>query len=208
VCADTFRAGAFDQLKQNATKLRVPFYGSYTEADPVIIAEDGVKQFKKEKYEIIIVDTSGRHKQESALFEEMQEISASIKPNNTVLVVDATQGQAVYDQASAFHGAVDVGSVIVTKLDGGAKGGGALSAVAATESPIIFTGSGEHFEDLDPFNAESFVSKLLGYGDLRGLAEAFKSVDGDGKFCFIVSSYQSPYGYVLTICFLPRLDCR
>lgn len=181
VCADTFRAGAFDQLKQNATKLRVPFYGSYTEADPVVIAEDGVAQFQKEKYEVIIVDTSGRHKQESALFDEMQEIAAAVKPNNTVLVVDATQGQAVYDQALAFHSAVDVGSVIITKLDGGAKGGGALSAVAATQSPIIFTGTGEHFEDLDPFHAQSFVSKLLGYGDMRGLTEALKDVDGGDK---------------------------
>jgi signal recognition particle GTPase len=193
VCADTFRAGAFDQLKQNATKLRVPFYGSYTEADPVQIAEDGVKQFIKGKYEVIIVDTSGRHKQESALFEEMQEISAAVQPHNTVLVVDATQGQAVYDQALAFHSAVDVGSVIITKLDGGAKGGGALSAVAATQSPIIFTGSGEHFEDLDPFHPQSFVSKLLGYGDMRGLAEAFKGADGDGKDALMKSLEQGKF---------------
>jgi signal recognition particle subunit SRP54 len=88
--------------------------------------------------------------------------------------MDATQGQAVFDQASAFSDAVDVGSVIITKLDGHAKGGGALSAVAATESPIIFLGSGEHFDDLDPFNAQSFVSKLLGFGDVRGLMEAMK----------------------------------
>lgn len=176
VCADTFRAGAFDQLKQNATKLRVPFYGSYTEADPVVIAEDGVRQFVKDRYEVIIVDTSGRHKQESALFDEMQEISAAVRPDNTVLVMDATQGQAVYDQALAFHNAVDVGAVIVTKLDGHAKGGGALSAVAATSSPILFLGSGEHFDDLDPFNAQSFVSKLLGFGDVRGLMDAMKSV--------------------------------
>jgi signal recognition particle subunit SRP54 len=121
VCADTFRAGAFDQLKQNATKLRVPFYGSYTEADPVAIAEQGVKQFVKGKYEVIIVDTSGRHKQEAALFEEMQEIAAAIQPDNTIFVMDATQGQAVYDQALGFHDAVDVGAVIVTKLDGHAK---------------------------------------------------------------------------------------
>ena len=181
VCADTFRAGAFDQLKQNATKLRVPFYGSYTEADPVAIAEDGVEQFVKDRYELIIVDTSGRHKQEAALFDEMQEIAAAVHPDNTVLVMDATQGQAVYDQAKAFHEAVAVGSVIVTKLDGHAKGGGALSAVAATNSPVIFTGSGEHFDDLDPFNAQSFVSKLLGYGDLRGLMEAMKGDDRDGK---------------------------
>jgi len=178
VCADTFRAGAFDQLKQNATKLRVPFYGSYTEADPVAIAEDGVNQFADEGYEIIIVDTSGRHKQESALFEEMQEISSVVRPDNTVFVMDATQGQAVFDQALAFHDAVDVGSVIVTKLDGHAKGGGALSAVAATNSPIIFLGSGEHFDDFDPFNAQSFVNKLLGYGDMRGFMEEMKSVQG------------------------------
>ena len=159
VCADTFRAGAFDQLKQNATKLRVPFYGSYTEADPVVIAEEGVEQFISDGYEIIIVDTSGRHKQEGALFEEMQEISAAVNPNNTVFVMDATQGQAVYDQALGFREAVNVGSVIVTKLDGHAKGGGALSAVAATQSPIIFLGSGEKFDDFELFNAKSFVSK-------------------------------------------------
>ncbi|GAX21488.1 signal recognition particle subunit SRP54 [Fistulifera solaris] len=180
VCADTFRAGAFDQLKQNSTKLRVPFYGSYTEADPVIIAEKGVNQFIKERYEVIIVDTSGRHRQEEALFEEMQEIAAAVQPDNCVLVVDATQGQAVYDQALAFHNAVDVGSVIITKLDGHAKGGGALSAVSATKSPIIFLGSGEHFDDLEPFNAQSFVSKLLGFGDIRGLMDAMNSVS-DGK---------------------------
>ncbi|KAL9185173.1 hypothetical protein ACHAXT_002950 [Thalassiosira profunda] len=179
VCADTFRAGAFDQLKQNATKLRVPFYGSYTEADPVSIAEEGVERFVSDGYEVIIVDTSGRHRQEEALFEEMQEISAAVQPDNTIFVMDATQGQAVYDQALAFHSAVNVGSVIVTKLDGHAKGGGALSAVAATGSPIVFLGSGERFEDLDPFNAQSFVSKLLGFGDVRGLMEEMKSISGE-----------------------------
>jgi len=182
VCADTFRAGAFDQLKQNATKLRVPFYGSYTQADPVAIAEEGVDQFVKEHYEVIIVDTSGRHRQEAGLLEEMQEISAAVSPDNVVLVMDATQGQAVYDQAAAFSDAVDVGSVVITKLDGHAKGGGALSAVAATESPIVFLGSGEHFDDLEPFNAQSFVSKLLGFGDVRGLMEAMNGgPDGNSQ---------------------------
>jgi signal recognition particle subunit SRP54 len=176
VCADTFRAGAFDQLKQNATKLRVPFYGSYTQADPVAIAEEGVDQFCKEGYEVIIVDTSGRHRQEAGLLEEMAEIADAVSPDNTILVMDATQGQAVFDQASAFSNVVDVGSVIITKLDGHAKGGGALSAVAATESPIVFLGSGEHFDDLDPFNAQSFVSKLLGFGDVHGLMDAMKGV--------------------------------
>jgi len=181
VCCDSFRAGAFDQLKQNATKLRVPFYGSYTEGDPLKIAEEGVKQFKKEKYEVILIDTSGRHHQNAELFEEMQEISGIVRPDNTVFVMDATQGQAVYDQAMGFREAVDVGSVIVTKLDGHAKGGGALSAVSATQSPIIFLGVGEHFDDLEPFNARSFVSKLLGFGDVRGLMENIKEIQGDKK---------------------------
>jgi signal recognition particle subunit SRP54 len=85
--------------------------------------------------------------------------------DNIVFVMDATQGQAVMDQATSFKEAVSVGSVIITKLDGHAKGGGALSAVAATHSPIIFLGSGEHFDDFDKFDARSFVSRLLGMGD-------------------------------------------
>merc|ERR1712196_747275 len=95
-----------------ATKLRCPFYGSYTEADPVAIAAEGVAQFRKEKYEVIIVDTSGRHRQEAALFEEMQEIRVAIEPDNVVFVLDATQGQAVHEQATCFHEAIDIGSVV------------------------------------------------------------------------------------------------
>ncbi|KAG5179614.1 SRP54-type protein [Tribonema minus] len=180
VCADTFRAGAFDQLKQNATKLRVPFYGSYTEADPVRIAEEGVEQFRKDRFEVIIVDTSGRHKQEDALFEEMREIQAAVQPDNCVFVMDATQGQAVADQARAFHEAVPVGSVVITKLDGHAKGGGAMSAVAATKSPITFLGSGEHFDDLEPFVASSFVSKMLGFGDFGSLLRELQDTNDPG----------------------------
>ena len=178
VCADTFRAGAYDQLKQNATKLRCPFYGSYTEADPVAIAAEGVAQFRKEKYEVIIVDTSGRHRQEAALFEEMQEIRVAIEPDNVVFVLDATQGQAVHEQATSFHEAIDIGSVVVTKLDGHAKGGGALSAVAATGAPILFLGSGEHFDDFEPFVARSFVSRLLGMGDMSTPVWKSTSVSG------------------------------
>jgi len=176
VCADTFRAGAFDQLKQNATKCKIPFYGSYTEMDPVKIAEEGVAHFKKQNYEIIIVDTSGRHKQEQALFDEMKQVETVCKPDDIIFVMDSHIGQACHDQATAFKKAVSVGSVIITKLDGHAKGGGALSAVAATASPVIFIGTGEYFEDFETFDPESFIKRLLGLGDLKGLFEKVKEV--------------------------------
>eukprot|EP00172_Hildenbrandia_rubra_P003539 Plantae.Rhodophyta-Hildenbrandia_rubra.ctg5800.p1 GENE.Plantae.Rhodophyta-Hildenbrandia_rubra.ctg5800~~Plantae.Rhodophyta-Hildenbrandia_rubra.ctg5800.p1 ORF type:complete len:511 (-),score=98.70 Plantae.Rhodophyta-Hildenbrandia_rubra.ctg5800:1955-3364(-) len=174
VCADTFRAGAFDQLKQNATKAKIPFFGSYTETDPVKIAVEGVERFKQERYELIIVDTSGRHKQEKALFEEMEQMADALNPKEIVFVMDSSIGQAAHDQALGFKSTVKVGSVIITKLDGHAKGGGALSAVSATESPIIFIGTGEHIDDFEQFSAQNFVGRLLGLGDVSGLVKSIK----------------------------------
>eukprot|EP00040_Diaphanoeca_grandis_P005720 m.34205 g.34205 ORF g.34205 m.34205 type:complete len:533 (+) comp16945_c0_seq1:226-1824(+) len=171
ICADTFRAGAYDQIKQNAVKAGIPFYGSYSEHDPAVIAAEGVEKFKKEKFDIIIVDTSGRHKQEDALFEEMLEVANAVNPHQIIFVMDASIGQACEAQAKAFSDTVDIGAVIVTKLDGHAKGGGALSAVAATGSPIVFIGTGEHIHDLEPFQSQPFVKKLLGMGDVMGLIE-------------------------------------
>ncbi|KAF3675638.1 Signal recognition particle 54 kDa protein 1 [Capsicum annuum] len=176
VCADTFRAGAFDQLKQNATKAKIPFYGSYTESDPVKIAVDGVETFKKENCDLIIVDTSGRHKQEAALFEEMRQVSEATKPDLVIFVMDSSIGQAAFDQAQAFRQSVAVGAVIVTKMDGHAKGGGTLSAVAATKSPVIFIGTGEHMDEFEVFDVKPFVSRLLGMGDLSGLVNKIQDV--------------------------------
>ena len=177
VCADTFRAGAYDQLKQNATKARIPFYGSYTEADPVVIAADGVAAFKEEDFEIIIVDTSGRHYQEGALFEEMLAVSNAVRPDNIIFVMDASIGQACEAQSKAFKEQVDVGSVIITKLDGHARGGGALSAVATTKSPVVFIGTGEHIDDFEPFQTKKFVQKLLGMGDIEGLISSAEELN-------------------------------
>jgi len=181
ICADTFRAGAFDQLKQNCTKAGIPFYGSYTETDPAEIARAGVQRFKEEKYDLIIVDTSGRHKQEDALFEEMREIEEAVNPDCIVFVIDGSVGQAAYDQALAFKKTVPIGAVIVTKLDGHAKGGGALSAVAATESPIIFIGTGEHIDEFESFHAQSFVSRLLGLGDWKGFMDKISEAIPHGQ---------------------------
>jgi len=177
ICGDTYRAGAFDQLKQNATKINVPFYGSYNQSDPVELISEGMKKFQDDDFEIIIVDTSGRHKQEAALFEEMRDIHSAITPDNVIFVLDGAMGQAAHDQAKAFHEAVSVGSVIVTKLDGSSKGGGALSAVAATGSSICFIGTGEHLDQLEEFRPESFVKRLLGLGDIKGLVDKMKETN-------------------------------
>jgi signal recognition particle subunit SRP54 len=120
------------------------------------------------------VDTSGRHKQEAALFLEMEAVAAAVAPDDIIFVMDSSIGQAAQAQAAAFKASVPVGSVIITKLDGHAKGGGALSAVAATGSPVIFIGSGEHFDDLQPFDPQRFIGKLLGRGDVAGLVTEFK----------------------------------
>lgn len=176
VCADTFRAGAFDQLKQNATKCKIPFYGSYSDFDPVKIAEEGVSEFKKKNFDLIIIDTSGRHKQEQALFDEMKQVSEVTSPDDHIFVMDSHIGQACFDQALAFKNAVNVGSVIITKLESHAKGGGALAAVAATESPITFIGTGEYFEDFESFDPQTFIKKLIGLGDIKGLFEKVKDV--------------------------------
>lgn len=181
VCADTFRAGAFDQLKQNATKAKVPFYGSYTEPDPVVISKQGVDKFKKDMFDLIIVDTSGRHRQEQDLFDEMVQIGDAVKPDHTLMVLDASIGQAAQLQASAFKDAADFGAIVLTKMDGHAKGGGAISAVAATKTPIAFIGTGEHIHDFETFSPQQFISKLLGIGDIQGLMEHVQTLKLDQK---------------------------
>ncbi len=181
VCADTFRAGAFDQLKQNATKAKIPYYGSLTQTDPAVVAREGVDKFKKERFEVIIVDTSGRHRQEQDLFDEMVQIQKAVKPDQTIMVLDATIGQQAEAQSKAFKETADYGAIIITKTDGSASGGGAISAVAATHTPIVFIGTGEHMLDLERFSPQPFVSKLLGMGDMQGLVEHVQSLKLDQK---------------------------
>ena len=181
VCADTFRAGAFDQLKQNATKAKIPYFGSLTSTDPAQVASEGVAKFKKERFEIIIVDTSGRHRQEKDLFDEMTQIQRAVTPDQTIMVLDATIGQQAEAQSKAFKETADYGAIIITKTDGHASGGGAISAVAATHTPIVFIGTGEHMLDLERFSPQPFVSKLLGMGDMQGLVEHVQALKLDQK---------------------------
>ena len=175
ICADTFRAGALAQLSQLAAQINVPVYGNEREKNPIKIALEGLKKF--EKYDIIIVDTAGRHKDEKSLIEEMKTLQKAIKPDEVIMVIDGTIGQQAAVQAKAFHEATPLGSIIVAKLDGSARGGGALSAVAATGAPIKFIGTGEKINDLEAFDPPRFVSRLLGMGDLRSLIEKVREAE-------------------------------
>ena len=177
VCSDTFRLGAYAQLKQLADQIKVQIYGEPEEKDALDVAVRGVKNFRDEKYEVIILDTAGRHKDEKSLVEEMSKIAHAVKPNEIILVIDATIGQQAANQAKAFQEATSIGSIFVTKLDGSARGGGALSAVAATNVPIKYIGTGEGTEAVEPFVPSRFVGRLLGMGDIEGLVQKVKDAE-------------------------------
>ena len=175
ICADTFRPGAYAQLQQLAARINVPIYGDPTAKDPVKVVAQGFKQFPDK--DIIIVDTSGRHKEEKDLIKEMKDLEKSIHPDEVMMVIDGTIGQQALAQAKTFHEATPIGSILVTKLDGSARGGGALSAVAATGAPIKFIGTGEKVEDIEQFIPSRFVGRLLGMGDLETLLERVQEAE-------------------------------
>lgn len=174
ICADNFRLGAYAQLRQLAEKSSVPFYGDETEKNAVKLAKKGYQEMVSKGVELILLDTAGRHREEAGLIKEMQEIAKAVSPQEIILVVDGTLGQQAGAQAAAFKNATNIGSIIVTKLDGSAKGGGALSAVAATQAPIKFIGTGEGIDAIEPFNPTKFAGRLLGMSDIKGLIEKVK----------------------------------
>jgi len=169
VCADTFRAGAFDQLKALCEKQGVFFYGEKGNPDAPAVARRGLEASRK--YDVRIVDTAGRHALEADLIQEMMDIDAVVAADHKLLVMDAALGQQASEQAKAFNKAVGITGVIITKLDGTAKGGGAMSAVAETNSSVAFIGVGETPNDLERFEADRFISRLLGMGDIKTLIE-------------------------------------
>jgi signal recognition particle subunit SRP54 len=172
IAADVHRPAAYDQLQQIADQVGVSFFGMPGEKSAVHIVEEGLKAHSG--MDIIIIDTSGRHALEGDLIQEIKDVANLAKPSERILVLDASVGQQAGPQAQAFHEAVGVTSVIVTKMDGTAKGGGALTAVSRTQAPIVFIGVGEHLEDLDPFVPSRFISRLLGMGDIETLLEMTK----------------------------------
>ncbi len=177
VCADTYRPGAYDQLKQLADKVNVPVYGEPGKKDTLKIVRKGMEQLTSQKYDLIIVDTAGRHKDEAELMKEMRDLAKQIQPNEIVLAIDASIGQAAMSQATAFNESTKIGSILVTKLDGTAKGGGALSAVAATHAKIKFVGTGEKIDDIEQFIPSRFVGRILGIGDIETLVEKVREAE-------------------------------
>jgi len=175
VCTDTYRPGALAQLEQLAKRINVPVYGDSKTKNSVTVARDGLKQFPK--YDVILIDTAGRHKDETRLIKEMKEMEKAVKPTEVILVVDGTIGQQAAIQAKAFHEATPIGSILVAKLDGSARGGGALSAVAAIGAPIKFIGTGEKINDIESFVPSRFVGRLLGMGDLQTLIEKVREAE-------------------------------
>ncbi|MCS7098722.1 MAG: signal recognition particle protein Srp54 [Sulfolobales archaeon] len=176
---DVYRPAAYDQLKQIADSIGVPFYGERS-GDPIEIAKKSIKTLLNEYFcDVVIVDTAGRHGygKEEDLLKEMKYIAESIKPSEVVLVVDASIGQKAFDLAKKFHEWTPIGSIVITKLDGTARGGGALSAVTATGAKIKFIGDGEKLEDFEVFNSRKFVARILGLGDIESLLEKFRAIE-------------------------------
>lgn len=174
VCADTYRKGALQQLEQLVGEVNIPVFGRGK--DPIDIVRRSMGALE-EGSDVIIVDTAGRHKDEVSLIKEMRLMNEAIKPDEVILVVDATIGQQAFSQAKAFHEATPVGSIFLTKLDSSAKGGGALAAVAATGAPIRFIGVGERLDDVELFDPSKFIGRLLGMGDLEGLIQRVKEAE-------------------------------
>jgi signal recognition particle subunit SRP54 len=170
IAGDVHRPAAYEQLKQLSEQIKVPFYGDKSEKDAVKVVKEGLNKFKRVS-DVIIVDTSGRHKLENDLISEMTEIFKTTKPDEKLLVIDAATGQQAGPQAKAFNDAVKITGIVLTKLDGTAKGGGALSAAAEVGAPIVFIGTGEHSGDFEKFDPAGFISRLLGMGDIKSLLE-------------------------------------
>jgi len=167
--ADVHRPGAYAQLSQLLEDTTVQVYGEPEEKDAVTIVRNGLKACASA--DLVIIDTAGRHQLDDELVEELEHIAALTRATDRWLVIDAQVGQAAGPVAASFHDLAGVTGIVITKLDGTARGGGALSAVAATGAPIVHIGVGERVQDLEKFESDRFISRLLGMGDIQGLID-------------------------------------
>ncbi|HUJ17437.1 MAG TPA: signal recognition particle protein [Nitrospirota bacterium] len=177
VPADTRRPAAVQQLKTLAKQIGVDAYES-DQTDPVIICRDAVKQAASSLYEVVILDTAGRLQIDEPLMEELRQVKAGVKPHEVLFVADAMTGQEAVNIASKFNADLGFDGVVLTKLDGDARGGAALSVRAVTGKPLKFVGLGEKLDALEPFHPDRMASRILGMGDVLSLIEkAQETVD-------------------------------
>ena len=170
VAADVYRPAAIDQLVTLAERLHAPVYAPGSHVDPVDIAKQGVV-FAREHGDVAIIDTAGRLHVDDELMDELVRIRGAVKPHNILLVVDAMTGQDAVNAAEQFRQKVDIDGVILTKLDGDARGGAALSVRAVTGKPIKFCSTGEKLDEFDYFHPDRMASRILGMGDVLSLIE-------------------------------------
>lgn len=177
---DVHRPAAPDQLEQIAKQNKLACFIDKNEKSAIKIW----KKYKEEldNYDLLIVDTAGRHSLDKDLVKEIKELNEKIKPDYKILVIQADIGQAAKTQASEFQKALEINGVIITRMDSTAKAGGALTACHETKAPVFFIGTGEKSSDLESFNPQSFISRILGMGDLEGLLEKVQSaMDKDSQ---------------------------
>ncbi|WP_069807028.1 signal recognition particle protein Srp54 [Vulcanisaeta thermophila] len=178
---DVYRPGAYHQLRQLASSINALFYGEEDSRDPVAILRNGLEYMRRNKADLIIIDTAGRHRNEEELLKEARVIYEEAKPDEVMLVIDATVGKQAAAQTEAFMKYVPINSVFLTKMDSTSKAGGALTSVIKSGARIKFIGVGEGVDEIEVFDARRFVTRLLGMGDLETLVERIKAIEEEDK---------------------------
>ncbi len=169
---DTWRPAALTQLQQLGKQIDTPVFGNQKEKNPVRIYQQFEDEYKR--FDLVIIDTAGRDALSDELIEELKKLADAVQPHHSWLVISADIGQAAEKQARTFHETTKVDGVIITKMEGSARGGGALAACAVTSAKVGFIGIGEKIDDLERFKPKNFVGKMLGMGDLEALLEKAK----------------------------------
>jgi signal recognition particle subunit SRP54 len=171
VACDVYRPAAIKQLEVVGKSIDVPVFKNDIEKNPVRIAEEGLKEAKRKGHDVVIIDTAGRLHIDEQLMEELTDIKASVNPREVLLVLDAMTGQDAVKIAETFNDSMQISGVILTKIDGDARGGAAISIRAVTDKPIKFVATGEKMTDLEAFYPDRMASRILGMGDVLSLIE-------------------------------------
>jgi signal recognition particle subunit SRP54 len=171
VACDVYRPAAIDQLHVLGEQLGVEVFSNKEEKDPVAIATEAIKHAKSNGFQVVIIDTAGRLAVDEAMMAEIERIKNTIKPTETLFVVDSMTGQDAVNTAKAFNDRIDFDGVVLTKLDGDTRGGAALSIKSVVDKPIKFVGTGEKMDALDVFYPKRMADRILGMGDVVSLVE-------------------------------------